>query len=61
MKKNKNLKVFILALGLLLPIFSPNIVADKIALRNYHCFILGCYFSISLMLIYFTIKKLKTI
>jgi len=41
----------------LLPIFLPNIVSDKVALRNYQCFILGNYFSLALMLIYFRFKK----
>jgi len=57
MKKNKNLKGFIIGLIFLLPIFLPNIVSDKVALRNYQCFILGNYFSLALMLIYFRIKK----
>jgi len=57
MKKNKNLKGFIIGLIFLLPIFLPNIVSDKVALRNYQCFILGNYFSLALMLIYFRFKK----
>jgi hypothetical protein len=60
MKKNKNLKGFIIGLIFLWPIFLPNIVADKVALKNYQCFILGCYFSLSLMLTYFMLKKLKS-
>jgi ABC-type transport system involved in cytochrome c biogenesis permease component len=60
MKKNKNLKGFLISLIFLLPIFLPNIVSDKVALRNYQCFILGNYFSLALMLIYFSVKKLKT-
>jgi len=61
MKKNKNLKAFIIGLIFLSPIFLPNVVADKVALKNYQCCILGSYFSLSLMLVYFTIKKLKKI
>jgi len=57
MKKNKNLKGFIIGLIFLLPIFLPNIVSDKVALRNYQCFILGNYFSLALMLIYLRFKK----
>jgi hypothetical protein len=57
MKKHKNLKGFLISLIFLLPIFLPNIVSDKVALRNYQCFILGNYFSLALMLIYFTFKK----
>jgi hypothetical protein len=57
MKKNKNLKGFLISLIFLLPIFLPNIVSDKVALRNYQCFILGSYFSLALMLIFFRIKK----
>ncbi len=60
MKKNKNLKAFIIGLIFLSPIFLSNVVSDKVALRNYQCFFLGNYFSLSLMLIYFTVKKLKT-
>ena len=59
MKKNKNLKGFIISLIFLLPIFLPNVVSDKVALRNYQSFVLGIYFSLSLMLIYFTVKKFK--
>jgi hypothetical protein len=60
MKKHKNLKGFLISLIFLLPIFLPNVVSDKVALKNYQCFILGCYFTLSLTLTYFTLKKLKT-
>jgi len=57
MKMNKNLKGFLISLIFLLPIFLPNVVSDKVALRNYQCFFLGNAFSLSLMLFYFTVKK----
>jgi hypothetical protein len=57
MKKNKNLKGFIIGLIFLLPIFLPNVVSDKVALRNYQCFFLGNAFSLSLLLFYNTVKK----
>jgi hypothetical protein len=57
MKKHKNLKGFLISLIFLLPIFLPNVVSDKVALRNYQCFFLGNYFSLALMLMYFRFKK----
>ena len=59
MRKNKILKGVIILAGLLLPILLPTVVSDKVALRNYQCFILGSYFSVSLMLIYFRFKKVS--
>ncbi len=59
MRKNKNLIVVIILAVLLLAILLPTIVSDKVALRNYQCFILGNYFSLFLMLIYLSSIKRK--
>ena len=59
MRKNKNLIVVIILAGLLLANLLPTIVSDKVALRNYQCFFLGIYFSLSLMCIYLSFKKRK--
>jgi hypothetical protein len=59
MRKNKILIVVIILAGLLLTNLLPTFVSEKVDLRNYQCFLLGSYFSLSLILIYLSFKKRK--